>query len=295
MRKIRLIYNPAAGDTRFKHQLDHVIECFQQRGMQIVPHRALGKEDIPEAVRQVCGKDYFGIAAAGGDGTIHEVVNAMAAEGVKVPLAIIPAGTANDFAAHVDMPRGIDKISSMIAAGRHCAVDLGKANDRYFINVASAGLLTDVPHTVDIHFKNVFGKLAYYLKGVEQFPNFRPIPFRIESEEYSGDEELFLFLVFNGSYAGGFPRIVPARIDDGLLDVLAIRRCSLPNLFSLIIKLLRGGGHLNDRHILYFQTKAVTFRSYASLPSDLDGEKGPDLPLHIKVCPGMLRVFINQQ
>lgn len=294
MRKVRLIYNPAAGDTSFRHNLDHVIECFQQRGLQVVPYRTFGKDDISEAVRQIRGESYYAVAVAGGDGTVHEVINMLVAEEVEVPLAIIPAGTANDFAAHFHIPRDIDKISDMIAAGYHREVDLGKANDRYFINVASAGLLTDVSHTIDIHFKNVFGKLAYYLKGVEQLPNFRPIPFQIESAEYSGNEELYLFLVLNGSYAGGFSNIVPARLDDGLLDVIAIRRCSLPHLVSLTYKLLRGE-HLNDRRILYFQTKAVTFRSLPPLASDLDGEKGPNLPIHIKMYPGRLKVFVNQQ
>lgn len=293
MRKVRLIYNPVSGNASFRHVLDQVIECFQQRGLQVVPHRALGKESIAEAVCQMRGEEYYAIAAAGGDGTINAVINAMADAGVVTPLALIPAGTANDFAAHLGMPCDIDRISAMIAAGQYCTVDLGKANDRYFANVASAGLLTDVSHSIGIHFKNLFGKLAYYFKGVEQLPNFRPIAFQIESEEFSGEEELFLFLVLNGSCAGGFPHIVPARVDDGLLDVIAIRRCSLPQLVALLVKLLRGE-HLNDQRILYFQTKAVTFRSVIPLTSDLDGEQGPELPIHIKTCSAMLRVFVEQ-
>lgn len=294
MRRIRLIYNPASGDAGFRHKLDDVIRCFQQRGLQVIPHRSLGKEDISEAVRQVGPDAYCGLAAAGGDGTIHEVINAMASEGVSVPLAVIPAGTANDFAAYLNIPYDLDKIAEIIATGRYCTVDLGKANERYFVNVASAGLLTDVPHTIGIHFKNIFGKLAYYIKGVEQLPNFRPLPFYIESNEYCGHEELFLFLVLNGSCAGGFSRIAPARADDGLLDVIAIRRCSLPHLFSLAVKLLRGE-HLRDRRVLYFQTREVSFSSPVSLTSDLDGEKGPALPLHIRMCAGMLKVFVNRQ
>jgi diacylglycerol kinase (ATP) len=292
MRKLRLIYNPASGDTGFKHKLDSVIECFQTRGLQVIPHRSAGREDIQEAVRQVRHEDYYGIVAAGGDGTIHQVINAMAAEEIQVPLGIIPAGTANDLAAHFNISREIEQISTMVAAGQRCAIDVGQANDQFFVNVASSGLLTDVSHTIDIHFKNVFGKLAYYLKGVEQIPNFRPIPFQIESEELCAQEELFLFLVLNGSFAGGFANIAPALIDDGFLDVIAIRKCSLPHLISLSLKLLRGE-HLYDRRILYFRTKEVTFRSLSHLDSDLDGEKGPQLPLHIKIRPHYLNVFVN--
>jgi len=294
MRKIRLIYNPASGDTSFKQKLDYVLEVFQLQGLQVVPHRSLDNEDIRHVVRQMRNETYEGLAVAGGDGTIHEVINAMAEEQLQVPLGVIPAGTANDFAAHINMPREIEKIGALIAEGHYRAVDLGKANNRYFVNVASAGLLTDVSHTVDINFKNVLGKLAYYLKGVEQLPNFRSIPFRIESNEVNAEEELFLFLVLNGSCAGGFSRIVPAYIDDGLLDVVAIRKCSITHLITLMLKILRGE-HLQDRRVLYFQTKEVLFSSYTPLTSDLDGEKGPQLPLHVRVCPGNLKIFCNQQ
>lgn len=292
MRKVRLIYNPASGDTSFRNRLDYVIEQFQRREMQIVPHRICCKEEIPTAVRLMQGGEYYALAVAGGDGTIHDVVNAMMAAGIDVPLAVIPSGTANDFAAHFQLPAAIDRISSMVDAGHCRVIDVGKANEHYFVNVASAGLLTDVSHTVGLQFKNLFGKMAYYLKGLEQLPNFQPIPFRIESEEYCGDEELFLFLILNGGYAGGFRLVVPAQADDGLLDVVAIRRCSLSQLISLLFKIFRGE-HLQDGRILYFQTKEVAFHSNVPLVSDLDGEKGPALPLHVKVCPGMLKIFIE--
>jgi YegS/Rv2252/BmrU family lipid kinase len=294
MRKVRLIYNPSSGDTSFKQKLDYVVEVFQAKGLQVVPHRSFDKKDIRGVIRRMKNETYYGLAVAGGDGTIHEVINAMAEEQVQVPLSVIPAGTANDFAAHINTPREIEKIAALIAEGHYRAVDLGKANDRYFVNVASAGLLTDVSHTVDTNFKNVLGKLAYYLKGVEQLPNFRSIPFQIESNEVHTEEELFLFLVLNGSCAGGFSRIVPAYIDDGLLDVIAIRKCSLPHLVTLMLKILRGE-HLLDRRVLYFQTKEVLFKSFTPLSSDLDGERGPDLPLQVRVCPGNLKVFVNRQ
>lgn len=294
VRKVKLIYNPASGNTSFRNKLDYLIEKFQQCGLQIVPCRTLCKEDIPMALREVQAEAYYAIVVAGGDGTVHDAVNAMAAAGIDIPLAIIPAGTANDFAAHLNMPSTLDQLSIMVAAGNYREIDLGKANDRYFINVASAGLLTDVSHTIGLHFKNLFGKLAYYLKGLEQLPNFQPIPLRIDSEEYCGDEELYLFLVLNGSYAGGFRLVVPAQVDDGMLDVIAIRRCSLPYLVSLMFKLARGGG-LQDSQVLYFQTKAVAFRSSIALTSDLDGEKGPLLPLQIEVCPRKLKVFFQEE
>ena len=293
MRKVRLVYNPVSGNTSLRNKLDYLIGNFQQYGLQIVPYRTFSKDDIPAVLEEAQAEGYFAIAVAGGDGTVHDVVNAMAATGCEAPLAVIPAGTANDFAVHLNMPSALDRLSAMVAAGHYREIDLGKANDRYFVNVASAGLLTDVSHTIGLHFKNLFGKLAYYLKGLEQLPNFQPIPFRIDSEEYCGDEELYLFLVLNGSYAGGFRLVASAQVDDGLLDVIAVRRCYLPYLVSLMFKLARGGG-LRDSQVLYFRTKAVAFRSTVALTSDLDGEKGPLLPLRIEVCPRKLKVFLPE-
>jgi len=292
MKKIRLFYNPIAGDRSFRNSLDNVIESFQAYKLQVVPYRLEGAKIPPAAFAGLNAEDYHSIVAAGGDGTLHQVVNAMVENNIDLPLGIMPAGTSNDFAAYLNLPRNFEACCKIIAEGVPVPVDLGTVNGINFVNVIGGGLLVDVPQKTDLNLKSILGKLAYYLKGLEQLPNFRPFKVQINSLGKSINDSVFLFLVLNSSVAGGFAKVAPdAKIDDGKLDVLVIKSCSLPEIVSIFIKLLRGE-HLNSPYLDYFQTDEVIISSEQVIETDVDGEAGPDFPLYIKVKQNKLKVFM---
>jgi lipid kinase, YegS/Rv2252/BmrU family len=292
VKKIRLIYNPGSGDRSFKNRLDHVIEEFQKEGYQVIPHKTLGVGDIENAVRLTKEDDYSSIAVAGGDGTINRVVNAMIKNDINLPVGVFPWGTANDLAAYFEIPRDVHKCCRNIIEGKTRPIDLGRINDRYFINVAAGGLLTDVSQKIDANLKNTLGKLAYYLKGLEQIPNFRPIPAEITTSDKTINENIYLFLVFNGCSAGGFNMLAKdALIDDGKLDVIAIKACLIMDLVALLIKVLRGE-HLNDSNIVYLRTDSVRINCDIDIETDIDGEAGPLFPVDISVAPKAINVFV---
>lgn len=292
MKKIRLIYNPGSGDRSFKNRLDHIIEIFQKEDYQVIPYKTLGVMDIQSGVRKTLDDDYYAIAVAGGDGTMNMVVNAMMKYGLKLPVGIFPWGTSNDLAAYFDIPRDINKCCTNILNGKVRSIDLGLINGRYFINVAAGGLLTDVPQKVDINLKNTLGKLAYYLKGIEQIPNFKPVKAQIFANGKYTVENIFLFLVFNGCSAGGFEMLAKdALIDDGKLDVIAVKSCLLMDLIGLFIKILRGE-HLNDSNIIYFRTDHLSINCNADIETDIDGEYGPGFPVDISVVPKAISIFV---
>ena len=125
----------------------------------------------------------------------------MKEKGLNLPIGILPVGTANDFGKFINIPQDIEEACKQILSSKPVKVDIGKINDRYFINVASTGLFTDVSQKTDVTLKNAIGKLAYYIKGIEELPNFRKLKIKLKSKEVDYNGEMYLMLIFNGQTA----------------------------------------------------------------------------------------------
>jgi len=291
LRTFILVYNPVSGDASFKFKLDNVIENFQQKGCIIIPFRITNEQDTSDFVLLTKKIDTEGIIVSGGDGTIHEVINIMLKCNLDLPLGIIPSGTSNDFAAYLQLEKSIDMCVDVVIKGDIKTFDVGRVNDKYFFNVASAGLMTSVAHSADLALKNTLGKMAYYLKGLGELPNFKALKMRFTADGHVIEEDVFLFLVMNSGTVGGFPRLVPyAQIDDGKLDLLIVKKCNLSELMSLFISFLKGI-HYNSKYVTYIQAQRISIECTEELDSDLDGELGPKLPLYIEVVPGKIKFF----
>ena len=288
-RRLRLIYNPYAGRRKLIGRLDSVIRIFQESGHEVTVHRTGSPEDIEN--RAAVSGDVEVLVIAGGDGSIHQAVNGL----LKIPvsqrptLGILPVGTANDLAYALRLPKSIPEACEVIARGKSFAMDTGLINDRYFVNVAGAGLLTDISPKVDTRVKNTLGQLAYYLKGLESLPSFRPFQLRFTHNGREFDDEVLLFLAVNGLSVGGMRRLLSrASLSDGKLDVLVIRQSGWPETLRMALKLLRGE-EADSGKIELFQTTDLILETDRPMDSDLDGESGPGSPWHIKVGP---KIFV---
>jgi len=282
MDKLKLIYNPFSGDKQFKNTLDACAEAFYEGGYETQLLRATSWEALDHSIANM---DCSAVVVAGGDGTVNLTVNALKRHGIDVPLGIIPAGTANDFATYLKMPKDPAEAAEAIMKGRIMRTDLGRVNGQYFINVCGAGMLTNVSQQVDTQIKDALGKFAYYLKGIGQLPSFEPFPLRITTQNRIVEDEFFLIIVLNGGGAGGFERLSPgAKIDDGLLDFIALRAISLMDVAALFLKVM-SGDYLDDRRVLFLQEHSLRIEHIGSyrMNTDTDGERGPDMPIDI-VC-----------
>jgi len=233
------------------------------------------------------------IVVAGGDGSLNWVVNTLLSLEVShPPLAVLPWGTANDFSSNIlKSPFSIDKLLGAIGEGRTRRIDVGCINDRFFINVAGAGLLVDVAHNTSSSLKQSIGMLAYYLEGALHLPNYKPFSLSMKHGRKWDEMEADLFLVLNGKTAGGLRNLAPdAELDDGKLDILIVKNSGIPGLASLLPRLL-SGQHTTDSRILYFQEKTISFHAPPWVETDLDGEPGPPFPLHFSILPGRLEFF----
>lgn len=294
MKKIKLIYNSVAGQSKFKYFLDTIIEKFMQNGVEASVFRAGKKTDLYEFLKDSEAEGIYGIIVAGGDGTVNRVVNIMMRNNINVPLGVIPAGTSNDFARHIKMPTNFSECIDKILAGNIQPVDVGIANDKYFINVCSAGLFTNTSQKVDMGLKNAVGKLSYFIAGINEMFKFKPFQVKIETEKDIFIEKINLFLIFNGSSVGGLDKFTAgSSIQDGLLDIVIIKECKFSEASILLGKVLTGK-HFDDKNVIYLREKWIKINKMKGDcdEPDVDGDQGPQFPLEVKCIEKGIKMFL---
>ena len=170
-------------------------------------------------------------------------------------------------------------------------MDLGRANDEYFVNVFSCGLFTDVSQKTPTILKNTFGKLAYYFGGLGELPNFRKMHISIESAHGNYEGSSLIFFVFNGRTAGQMRFAYLPEPDDGLLDVIVIKGDSPIETIRTIFHFIKRNNGSYPPGVVYFKSDDVTLYSYSEESTDIDGQPGPRFPVHITCEAGALRVI----
>ncbi|WP_337960926.1 hypothetical protein [Caloramator sp. mosi_1] len=138
--------------------------------------------------------------------------------------------------------------------------------------------------------KNTLGKVAYYLKGIEQLPNFRAIPIKISCDGKTYEENIYLFVILNGSSAGGFKLAPDSTADDEMLNLIAIKQCNLVELFNLFLKMLKGE-HLENSNVIYLKSREFRIECNENIETDIDGEVGPNFPLDVRISSKKIKIF----
>jgi diacylglycerol kinase (ATP) len=276
-----------------KKRLPEILQRLERGGIETSTHATLGEGDATLAAADAIARGFDIILAAGGDGTLYEVINGMAEKHHRPPLGIIPLGTTNDLARALNIPRSWDAAVDVILQQHAQIVDVGKMNQRYFINIAGGGSMTELTYEVPSKLKTVIGQLAYYMKGIEKLPRLRPIELFIRTDTADIHEEVMLFLITNSNSVGGFERLAPdASLNDGLFDVLILKKCSLPEFIRVVSLALRGE-HVGDPNIIYLQTRSIQVTSPDYVQINLDGEFGGTLPCVFTNLPSHLQIFVD--
>lgn len=295
MKRARLIYNPTSGREEMKRRLPDILQKLDRGGIETSCHATIGEGDATLAAAEAAERGYDLIIAAGGDGTLYEVINGLANKENRPPLGILPVGTTNDFARATGIPKHWEYACDLIINQYTRPIDVGVANERYFINIAGGGSLTELTYDVPSKLKTMVGQLAYYMKGLEKMTRLRPTELKFVAEGVGEfHDEYMMFLICNSNSVGGFERLAPeSKLDDGLLDVLLIRKMNLAEFIRLVTLALRGE-HLSDPHVTHFRTSSlkVTTPDYVQL--NLDGEYGGVLPCNFSVLPSHLRIFADE-
>ncbi|HLR08928.1 MAG TPA: diacylglycerol kinase [Bacillota bacterium] len=292
MKRARIIYNPTSGKELIKKELPTVLERFEIAGYETSAHATTGEGDAIEAAKTAVQREFEIVVVAGGDGTINEVIQGIAEQAYRPKLGIIPAGTTNDFARALSIPRDIQQAVDVILADHSMLLDVGRANDCYFINIAGGGKLTELTYDVPIKLKTMLGHLAYYVKGIEMLPKLRPIRTRIEYDGIVIDENIMLFLIANTNSVGGFEKLAPdAKLDDGYFDLIILRETNLAEFIRLATQALRGT-HLHDENVIYVQAKHIKVDTEEKMLLNVDGEYGGVLPGEFVNLPRHIEFFV---
>lgn len=295
MKKIKIIFNPNSGRQIIQKNIPNLVKILEDNNYIVNVYPTQKQLDAMYAASQACKDGYDTIIAIGGDGTVNEVVNGIMENEKKAKLAIYPAGTVNDFANYIKSPRSMEEFAEIIIIDNSMKIDVGKGGDRYFLNVAAAGLLTDVAYKVSSEAKTVLGKFAYYLEGLKEIPKqiFKPIKVKLTIEGVQEEREILFFILANSPSVGGFPYIASeASINDGKFDLLIVEKSQFFDVASIFIKVLVGS-HLTDPNLQYIQVDQFSVECDDEIYVDLDGEQCGKLPMSFSVIKNAIELIIR--
>ncbi len=285
MKRALILYNVRAGHAKIGKRLDAVERIFIEGGYAPVPKLIeFGKNPFDGTAAE----SFDMVVVCGGDGTLNYVVNAMKERGLDIPIGIIPAGTANDFAGAVGMKKDFVRAARQIVGGVAEPIDCGCVNGLYFVNVFSFGLFTTTSqHTPDA-MKHAIGKAAYLIEGQKELHHREFIPLHVRYDGGEMDVRSLITLVFNGETAGRFRLARKASVRDGLFDLLMLDKCgTLAAAWAMILYLINGKPNFAVRHI---RSAHIEMSSPLSPLTDMDGQHGAEFPLIIDCIRGGIRV-----
>ena len=284
MNKTLVILNPAARSEKASRLLERIRELSGGAPVRLTSEAGDASRIAAEAVRD--GVEV--IIAAGGDGTLNEVVNGIG--NAPVRLGILPVGTMNVFATELGIPHGnLERAWSIIEQGKVVAVDLPKANDTHFIQLAGVGLDAEVVRKTTADSKKALGPLSYLLTLV-QVAAHKPPRVVVETEGGRIREGSFVLIGNGRLYGGPFPVFKRASLYDGLLDVLVFQNQSHWDVVRYF-QAIAFGTHPELPDVEYFQTSSIKVTSSGDVPVELDGEVAGMLPCLFSVEPQKLRVM----
>ncbi len=286
MKATAVILNPAARGERARRLLARIKTL--ARGADL---RFTTRAGEAEAMARAAAEDGFTkIVAAGGDGTVNEVVNGIA--GTKAALGLLPLGTMNVFAMELGLPAGdLEACWRIIAKGHTRRVDLPSANGKHFVQLAGVGFDAQAIQETSRSLKRNFGPLSYIVSAA-QIAARRPPRLRIESEHAVTDAGSFV-LVGNGRlYGGPFPFFKQAVIDDGLFDVLIFKRLNYLEIIRYMQDVIFSSS-ITSPKVEYFQTTALRVSSEGDVPVEVDGELIGNCPVTFTIQAGGLRVLTS--
>ena len=279
MKKLLFVYNPRAGKEMLKPRLSDVLDIFVKAGYEVTVHPTQAYRDAYYQIKEYEVGKYDLIACSGGDGTIDEVATGMMKRREMgkdvVPVGYIPAGTTNDFAKSLHIPRKPLAAADNAVKGVPFPCDIGKFNDSVFVYIAAFGIFTDVSYETDQAVKNVLGHMAYILEGAKRIFNIPSYKIKVEHDGEVIEDEFIFGMVTNSRSVGGFSNMVGKNIvfDDGLFEVTLIKTPKNAIALQEIIAALLIE-QVDTKHMYTFKTKKITFDSVEEIPWTLDGEFG---------------------
>ena len=275
MKKMLFIINPRSGKEQIRSRLLEILDSFVKAGYGPSVYITQGPKDAEYQAARAKTKEL--VVCSGGDGTLDEVVTGMMHREKKVPLGYIAAGSTNDFATSLGIPKNMVKAAETAVAGRVFPCDIGAFNGDFFVYVAAFGLFTEVSYKTSQEWKNVLGHAAYILEGAKCLHDIPSFLMQVEYDNVRLQDEFIYGMISNSTSVGGFKGMTgkDVLLDDGVFEVTLIKKPKNPiELNEIIASLIN---LVDDTDMIYsFKTSEVRFTAKNTIPWTLDGEFGGD-------------------
>ncbi|MBQ8451764.1 MAG: diacylglycerol kinase family lipid kinase [Clostridia bacterium] len=270
------IYNPESGQSKISKNINKIKKTLQIKFGDVefieTTHSGHAKE-----IAEMLGETLDYLFVAGGDGTIHEIINGIAELKKRPIIGYIPTGTVNDFARSLSISRNLDKALNTIVNGKPTEIDIMKFNDSYSVYVYGTGIFTKTSYSTKRTKKRIFGKLAYVFSGLKEIFHSYPIKATLKTNGCEITETCSLVLVINSRSVGGFKFNKHAKLDDGKADIVMFKcfknRVGLFSLLRIAWVILFGlNVTKNNKHYVFINTSSGIITLDKISPATLDGE-----------------------
>ncbi|MDR0890171.1 MAG: YegS/Rv2252/BmrU family lipid kinase [Oscillospiraceae bacterium] len=274
MKQLLLVMNPCSGKKRANRCLAEIIAIFNRADYNVTAHMTACRADATNIVAQR-GREFDLIVCIGGDGTFNEVISGVMQAELDLPLGYIPAGSTNDFANSLGIPKDILKAARDIVEGSPQNLDIGRFNDRYFSYVASFGAFTRASYATAQSAKNSLGHLAYILSSIREIPAIRSQRLRFTLADGTVLTDDYIFgAVSNSTSVAGVLTLSPELVDmrDGLFELMLLRKPRSPLEMSDCVLALTTQDYHSPMLTLVSSSR-IEIEAPADMPWTLDGEK----------------------
>ena len=274
MQKLLFVFNPCAGKGQIKSNLCEIVDIFTKGGYEVTVYPTQSKGD---GYRKICddGENYDLIVTSGGDGTLSEAVKALMTFDEKIPLGYIPAGSTNDVAQSLSIPRKMTESAKDIVDGVYFDYDVGSFNGENFVYVAGFGAFTDVSYATPQNAKNIFGHAAYVAEALKRIPKITGYDIALEHDGEVVKGNYILGLVSNSISIAGMKKLIldDVLFDDGLFEVVLVKTpANVLELNSLVADAALN--KLSEKNFVTFKTSKLEIHSDEEIAWTLDGESG---------------------
>jgi len=294
-----LIFNPAAGWRDWRKEVLEIVGYLGQQGWEVTWRETWGPGDATTFAREAVAKGYDVALAAGGDGTISEVVNGLA--GTEVALGVLPIGTGNVWAREVGLPlwsiihrHWLEEVAKALVEGKRRQVDVGRAGQHYFLLWAGVGLDAKVTEVMEPRTKaqKRWGALAYAIAAAAVARDFKGALATVTVDDQTFQGQVLLVLISNAQLYGGILRLAPqAQLDDGLFDVCIFKGHDWTATLGHATAILTGQ-YLDSPDVAYYRGRRVVIETAVPLPVQLDGDPKAVTPIELEVVPKALTIII---
>lgn len=299
MKKLYFIINLIAGRATIGYKLGEIIDEFNKADYEVTVRITQSSDDASEQALYACENGFDLLVCAGGDGTLSQCLHGLMKAERKVPIGYIPAGSTNDFARTLGIPKTAMEAVKWITTGKPIQCDIGSFNDKYFTYIVAFGAFTNVTYETSQQVKNILGHASYLLNGMTQLSTVRSKRMRIEYNDNIIEDDFCFGMVTNSASVAGLLSISDFLLDDGMFEVTLIKKPkNIVQLQKIVHSLLNISEEIDREYIKFFRTDKITFTSLSDeqISWTLDGEFGGDTQVNtITNCNKAIEFMIGEK